>query len=60
MVQVKPRVSYTGSMINSGSGERMRVEESIEARFVSPQFKKHLLLGEKELEYKIDNCKNDP
>ena len=41
----------TGSMINPGSGERMRVEESIEAGFVSPQFKKHLLLAEQESGY---------
>ena len=33
-------------MINPKSGDRMRVEEAIEAGFVSSQFKKHLLLAE--------------
>ena len=36
----------TGSMIDPITGERMRVEESIEKGFVSAQFKKHLLLAE--------------
>ena len=36
----------TGSMINPKTGDRMRVEEAIDSGFVSPQFKKHLLLAE--------------
>ena len=33
-------------MINPSNGDRLRVEKAVEAGFVAPAFKKHLLLAE--------------